>query len=326
MSATSIRGLSARTIAWGSVAALAGMAAVAQQNALNAQRKHPPRGDFVRVRGVRLHKIDTGGSAPAVVLLHGNGVTFADMELSGLVARAARHHRVVAFDRPGFGYSDRPRGTVWTPAAQAALLSEALGMMGIEEAVVLGHSWGSMVALALALDHPRLVKGLVLVSGYYFPAPRMDVPLFAPPAVPVIGDALRYTIAPLIGQLIKNKVIQRLFSPQRVPRRFSTEFPTDLSLRPGQIRASSEETTLMVPSTTASAYRYKELSIPVTIMAGTADKISHPHQQSARLHDTIGHSRLILFPGVGHMLHHFVPDEVVEAIEAIGKRRGLSPI
>ena len=326
MSAASNRGLSARTIALGSVAVLAGLAALNRQRALDAQRRYPPRGDFIRVRGVRLHKIDTGGPGPAVILLHGNGVTLADMEISGLVARAARRRRVVAFDRPGFGYSERPRGIAWTPAAQADLLAGALERMGIAEAVVVGHSWGSMVALALALDHPRLVQGLVLVSGYYFPTPRTDVAFFAPPAIPVIGDVLRWTIAPLIGQLIKNSVIRKVFAPQGVPRRFSAEFPTALSLRPGQIRASSEELALMVPSAAANAPRYMDLSIPVTIMAGTADRISDPHRQSARLHETIRHSHLILLPGVGHMVHHAAPDEVADAIEAVGKRPGLSPV
>jgi pimeloyl-ACP methyl ester carboxylesterase len=325
MSAASNRGLSARTIALGSLVALAGLAAVNWQRALNAQRRYPPRGDFIRVRGVRLHMIDTGGPGPAVILLHGNGVTLADMKISGLVARAARRRRVVAFDRPGFGYSERPRGIAWTPAAQADLLADALERMGIAEAVVVGHSWGSMVALALALDHPRLVQGLVLVSGYYFPTPRTDVAFFAPPAIPVIGDVLRWTTAPLIGQLIKNSVIRKVFAP-RVPRRFSAQFPTALSLRPSQIRASLGELALMVPSAAANAPRYMDLSIPVTIMAGTADRISDPHRQSARLHETIRHSHLVLLPGVGHMVHHVAPDEVVDAIEAVGKRPGLLPV
>jgi len=290
--------MSARSIALGSIAALAGLAAVNQQNALEAQRKYPPRGEFLRVRGIRLHMLDTGGAGPAVVLLHGNGATLADMEISGLVARAARRRRVVAFDRPGFGYSERPRGIAWTPAAQADLLAGALERMGIEQAVVVGHSWGSMVALALALDHPRLVKALVLVSGYYFPTPRTDVAFFAPPAIPVIGDVLRCTIAPLIGQLIKNSVIRKVFAPQGVPRRFSAEFPTALSLRPGQIRASLGELALMVPSAAAIAPRYMDLSIPVTIMAGTADRISDPHRQSARLHETIRHSHLYCCPAL----------------------------
>jgi pimeloyl-ACP methyl ester carboxylesterase len=82
----------------------------------------------------------------------------------------------------------------------------------------------------------------------------------------------------------------------------------------------------MVPSAAANAPRYMDLSIPVTIMAGTADRISDPHRQSVRLHETIRHSHLILLPGVGHMVHHAAPDDVADAIEAVGKRPGLSPV
>ena len=99
MSAASNRGLSARTVALGTVAVLAGLAALNRQRTLDAQRRYPPRGDFIRVRGVRLHKIDTGGPGPAVILLHGNGVTLAEMEISGLVARAARRRREPSIDR-----------------------------------------------------------------------------------------------------------------------------------------------------------------------------------------------------------------------------------
>src|SRR6478736_4961721 len=87
MRATTGRGMSARSIALGSIAALAGLAAVNQQNALEAQRKYPPCGDFLRVRGGRLHKLDPGGAGPTVVLLHGSGATLADMEISGIDPR-----------------------------------------------------------------------------------------------------------------------------------------------------------------------------------------------------------------------------------------------
>jgi pimeloyl-ACP methyl ester carboxylesterase len=49
---------------------------------------------------------------------------------------------VIAFDRPGFGYSHRPRRTVWTPEAQADLIAAALKEIGVSKPMVLGHSWG----------------------------------------------------------------------------------------------------------------------------------------------------------------------------------------
>jgi len=101
-----------------------------------------------------------------------------------------RQCHVVAFDRPGFGYSDRPRGAMWTPARQADVLRQAFARLGIERPVVVGHSLGTLVALALALDHPDAVGGLVLLSGYYRPTLRADVPLSSLPAIPIIGDLI----------------------------------------------------------------------------------------------------------------------------------------
>jgi alpha/beta hydrolase fold len=96
-------------------------------------------------------------------------------ESSGVLETAARKYRVIVFDRPGFGYSARPRGIIWTPEAQAELIHRALQQIGVQRGTVLGHSWGDSVALALAMEYPKTVAGLVLASGYYYPSLRADV-------------------------------------------------------------------------------------------------------------------------------------------------------
>ena len=97
-------------------AALAAAAVYNTYRARKVEREHPPAGRFVTVDGVRLHYLERG-EGPPVVLLHGNVVTAEDFVLSGVLDRVARRHRVLAFDRPGFGFSDRPHGSMWTPAA-----------------------------------------------------------------------------------------------------------------------------------------------------------------------------------------------------------------
>ena len=75
-----------------------------------AERRNPPIGTFIVCDGVRLHYVDCGDStAPCVVLFHGNGSMIQDFTISGLVDLLARRNRVLCFDRPGFGYSQRPR-------------------------------------------------------------------------------------------------------------------------------------------------------------------------------------------------------------------------
>ena len=170
------------------------------------------------------------------MLLHGNGVTNEDWRLSGVTERAARHYRVIAFDRPGLGYSERPKDQPWTPDAQAVLIHAALQQMGITQPVMVGHSWGALVAAAYAIAYPEALRGLVLISGYYFPTFRSDAIIFSPPAIPVVGDALRYTVSPLIGWLMAPTLIKTMFAPVPVPERFSKNFPLPLALRPWQFR------------------------------------------------------------------------------------------
>jgi pimeloyl-ACP methyl ester carboxylesterase len=302
-----------------SAAVLGGAACLVQARARRAEREHPARGRFVEVDGVRLHYVDRGEGSP-VVLLHGNGAMIEDWEISGVLALAAERHRVVAIDRPGFGHSGRPRRRAWTPAAQAELLHEALRSLGVERPIVVGHSWGTLVALALALEHSEYVRGLVLLSGYYFPSARADVALLSPPALPVVGDVLRYTVSPLLGGALAPKMIRKVFAPAPVPPRFSAEFPVGLALRPSQIRASAADTALMNPAAATLSRRYGELAMPLAIMAGADDQIADVDRQSKRLHAAISGSELRLIQGGGHMIHHAAPREVVQLVGRIEGR------
>ena len=297
-------------------AALTAMTVYNIYRARKAERAHPPTGRFVTVDGVRLHYI-VKGEGPPVVLLHGNVVTAEDFRTSGLLDLLAKQHRVVAFDRPGFGYSDRPHGSAWSARAQANLLRSALDVLDIKRPVVLGHSWGAAVALAMALNHPEDVRGLVLLSGYYYPTLRADVLLSSPPAIPVLGDLLRFSISPLLGKLLQPLLLKGMFAPLPVPVDFTTGPTPNMSLRPGQIRAESQDGVAMIPGAIAMRHRYQELAMPVVIMAGTKGGVVNV-KQPRRLHAQIAQSMLRLVPGVGHMLHYAVPEEVAEAIEQAG--------
>ena len=97
------------------------------------------RCQFVTVDGVRLHYIERG-EGPPVVLLHGNVVTAEDFDTSGVLDLISKRHRVIAFDRPGFGYSERPHGSAWSAGTQAEVIRDAFAVLGVNRPIVLGHS------------------------------------------------------------------------------------------------------------------------------------------------------------------------------------------
>ncbi len=292
---------------------LAIVAAVANHFlAKRAERRNPPKGRFVTVQGVRLHYLEQG-SGPALVLLHGIGSMIEDFQSSGLIELAAKKYRVIAFDRPGFGHSNRPRGKMWTPETQAEAIRAALVKIGVSECLILGHSWGTLVAVALAVRYPHQAKALILVSGYYYPTARADVVLFSPPAVPIIGPILRYTVSPFLSRLMWPLLLRKSFRPAAVPAKFKA-FPEEMAVRPSQLRASAAEAALMIPAAYRLQKGYRGLRLPVVLAAGAGDKLVES-EQSAKLHGDIPQSALRIVSGAGHMVHQTATAEVMTGID-----------
>jgi len=280
--------------------------------ARKAQHDNPPQGRFIDVDGVRLHYVERGEGIP-LVLFHGNGSMIQDFESSGLIDLAAANYRVIAFDRPGFGHSLRPRHIAWTPAAQADLFKKALDRLGVAQAIVLGHSWGASVAVALAIRHPSFVQALVLASGYYFPTPRADGPASLVSAMPVLGDIISYTFSPTAARIMWPAILRKLFGPERVPKKFAG-FPKELAVRPSQMRAAAAEAAMMIPAAFAGAKTYGELEMPAIILAGEEDRLIDI-EQSARLHRHIKGSTLHRISGAGHMIQQSATSDLMAAID-----------
>jgi len=278
-----------------------------------AETETPPVGSFIEAGGVSLHYLRRG-SGPSIVLLHGNGVMLQDWLVSGLFDELAKTHDVIAFDRPGFGYSSRPRSVIWTPQRQADSIADALRQLGIAKATVVGHSFGTLVALAMGIEHPEAVSRLVLLGGYYFPTARPDLVLNAGPAVPLIGDLLRHTVSPIAGKAMMPGVEKVLFSPAPVARAWTQYFPTNMVVRPSQVRATAADAAMAIPAAASLSKHYADLTIPTTIVAGSGDKIVRYEGQSRRLNETLPDSRFIRVEGVGHMVHYSARNTVLEAI------------
>ncbi|HYW15558.1 MAG TPA: alpha/beta hydrolase [Allosphingosinicella sp.] len=312
---------------WGAGAAGAAAVGAAAFNAVRARRaeeSNPPLGSFIQVDGVRLHYLERG-SGPLVVLLHGNGTMIQDWLASGVLDALASTNRVIAFDRPGFGHSERPRSSIWTPAAQARLIAAALETMGpggeLGGATIVGHSFGTMVAAEIGLNHPEAASSLVLIGGYYYPSARVDAALAAPQALPGIGDAISYTVSPFLGAAMKPGMEAQMFGPAPVSAGWKADFPFEMTLRPSQLRAAAAEAALIVPAAASLAPRLSGLGMPVTLIAGAGDKVVSTADQSERLAGTLDRSELLVVEGAGHMVHHTAWEAVISAIRAASKKR-----
>ncbi|UCI09666.1 alpha/beta fold hydrolase [Mesorhizobium sp. B1-1-8] len=298
----------------------AGLVGLAVYNCLRAHRaliRHP-RGRYIEIDGARLHFFEAGQGLP-LLLLHGNGSTAEDFITSGIFDKAALKYRVLSFDRPGFGRSSRSRGRIWSARAQADLLHAAAAKLGIGRYIVCGHSWGAAVALELARRHPGSVAGIVMVSGYHYPPPRLDLALAALPALPVIGTVIRHTLLPCLVRAGWRGAMGRIFGPAAVSAEFSMG-TKEVATRPSQLRSISGESFLMLVAAISKSWNYAEIRAPAGIVAGAGDRLFNAGADAQRLQTEISGSTIHIVANAGHMVHHTDPDAVLAIMDKVAER------
>jgi len=287
------------------------------------ERAHPPRGRFVPTRGGRQHVIALGAGraadAPPIVLIHGAGCNLEDMSIALGERLAARHH-VILIDRAGLGWSERGGRAGSTPAFQAAVLREVLDRVAVAPAIVVGHSWGGALAAAVALDHPDRVAGLVLLAPPLYPFSRGMTWLYTVFATPVLGWLYARTLALPLGALFIGPAFASAFMPQLPPGRYVKSTAAMLLLRPATFLANARDVAGLTDFLARQAGRYPDLNAPTVIMTGSRDVIVPWRLQARRFAAAVTRAKLVVLPGIGHMLHHAAAEQVVAEIEEIARR------
>jgi pimeloyl-ACP methyl ester carboxylesterase len=306
------------------VLALAGLAlALATQAGVwLIQRSFPPQGRLIDVSGATLHVVELGprdAAGPPIVMLHGASSNLRVMQ-HPLGDRLAKTRRVILIDRPGHGWSTRDRVDYSTPAIQGRMIMEALTKLGVDQAIVVAHSWAGALALRMALDDPDRVAGLVLLAPVAYPWPGGVGRYNEVIATPLIGRLLAYTITLPLGCLVTEAGVRGVFAPQTMPAHFVRDTATPLLLRPREFIANAQDLVTLKAAVVAQAPRYAEITAPITIVAGDADKTVSTTIHSRPLSATAPNARLIVLPGVGHMVQDAAPDLVVSEIEAMAGR------
>lgn len=271
---------------------------------------------FAAADGIRLHYICEGRGRP-VVFLHGGILDCHDFR-DAIRLAAGRGYRAIAFDRPGYGLSERPKKKI-TPFDQARYLHHALQAMGVQKPVIVGHSWSGLLSLAYALMYPESVSGIVLLApamykeGY--PAEHGD-PLSKLMTAPVIGDlAIRLFLKTPLARKMTETMLKQTFAPETPPDSYRERVYATF-LRPGQIKANREDVLAFPPAALEASKRYAEIRHPVAVVVGEDDPFG-TKAQALRLKKDIPHAKLNIIPRVAHMIPQNHPELVIEAIQTI---------
>lgn len=301
----------AATIALLAIATQIGVAAI--------QRLYPASGHMVEVKGAKLHVVELGPrTAPPAVLIHGASANLAALrELGELLAK---NYRVFLIDRPGHGWSTRDDLHASTPAAQAAMIDEGLSKLGVTRAVVVAHSWGGALAAALALDFPERVAGLVLLAPVTHPWPGGIAWYNNIASIPVVGPLFAHTLALPIGLAMLSPGARGVFMPQAMPEGYVGNTAIALLLRPREFLANAFDMQTLKEAVRAQAPRYGAIEAPTIVITGDTDNTVSPDIHSRAFAAAVPGAKLVVLPGVGHVVQNAAPERVAEAVDALQGR------
>jgi len=300
---------------------LALMGLMTQIGAMRTERAFPPIGEFVLIDGVKLHYTQRG-SGRSIVLIHGASTSLRDFEAS-LVEPLSQAHRVIAIDRPGHGYSERPNGEWPDPAEQARLIHKLLREIDADTPLLVGHSWSGSVVLAYLLEYPEAASGGVLLAGGSHPWKGGVAWYNDLVGVPVLGELFAWTVAYPIGLLALDAGIKQVFDPNPVPEDYRDNTGVELSLRPHAFLANAEDVRRLSDFLAVQSRRYGEIEHPLLLFTGTDDDIVPAWNHADRLEMQVDRIERIDLQDTGHALHHARAEQVAAAISAFSNQFGI---
>lgn len=248
----------------------------------------PSDATFAQIEDTRVHYIDTGGEKPPVVLIH--GFSSSTHVWRNVIPALENHHRVIALDLKGFGWTDRAPGD-YSPEAQAQMLAGLLDKLGVQSTALVAHSWGSSVALAFALQHPQKVTRIALYDAWVY---AEQLPSFFYWArTPVLGEALMELF---YSERLDEKMESAFYNLDFVTENVLDAVREDIA-RPGTRAAALEA--IRGQHYDLVQHRYREIQQPVLLLWGREDRITTLVMGETLSRD-LPHAELVVYPRCGH--------------------------
>ena len=305
-------------------ALIAGLVWFTADTARKVEAALPPRGRLMELDGERVHYVDTGGAGPAVVMIHGLAGNLLHFDYA-LAGRLAGEFRLILVDRPGSGYSSRAAGADATLTAQAATIAKLIGALGLKHPLVVGHSLGGAVSLALALDHPDCVGGLALVAPLTHAQEQVPA-MFRRLVIrtSLVRSLVAWTLATPLGILRGPTTLMEVFAPDTVVPAFALRAGGLLGLRPKAFCAASSDMVAINDVLPAYTRRYPSLNLPFGILFGEDDRLLDYRKQGEAMRASCPALDLEIIGG-GHMLPMTAPDRCAALVRRIAARQHEVP-
>ncbi len=264
---------------------------------------------FLTLDGQHWH-VQIAGAGPDLLLLHGTGA--ATHSWAGLLPRLATHHRVIAPDLPGHGFTDPLPARDMSPAGMARAIGGLLAHLGANPRIIVGHSAGAAIAVRLALDGFATPDLIVALNGVILPLSLVPMHLFAPVArwLAASGFVPRLFAFHAADRAVADRLLRGTGSA--VPRE-TADIYAALFRRAGH--AAGALNMMAHWDLAPTRADLPRLATPLLLIVGENDRTVPPEEAGAILR-CLPTARRVVLPGLGHLAHEEAPASIAALIEA----------
>lgn len=254
---------------------------------------------------------------PPLVFVHGASGNLRD-QMEPFFKKLEGRGDILFIDRPGHGWSERNSEDQRFPDKQALILSKVMDELGLERAIIIGHSFGCAVTASFALEHPKKVMGLLFLAPVAYPWPGGVAWYYNLTSWPVIGWLFANTLALPAGLKRVDRGSRCVFLPNKMPQDYIKNTAPSLVLRPKTFRANAKDIAALFNYLVKTWPKYKNIKAPTVIISGEKDNVVFPYIHSRGLEQHIEGAEFISLDNMGHKPDYAATDLAIAAIENLG--------
>ena len=289
------------------------------------RKAHPSSGQDIPFQGGHIHVLSEGQSrdlAP-IVLIHGSSGSARDV-MQAFAPHLREQTQVIAVDRPGIGYSRNsiPDLHLAPPKAQGHAIMQALAEIGVSRPIIVGHSWGGSVAMAIAMAYGDQLSGVMAIAPPLYPWDGQPVWYEKLVTTPVVGSVFTHMVLTKYGRSQLHAGVERNFWPEEAPADYAERVGLALILQPPQFRANAVYSMTLSDNLAALSQHYKSPDCPLILVSGDQDRTVSCERNIKRFHSNFPSSELIIYPGGGHMIHHTKAADLSRKLLAMAAQNG----
>ena len=300
------------------ILSIVGIYALAKVREARIEARYPPLGQVIKVHGKRVQTYVTG-SGPDLVMIHGSSGNMRDLILA-LEDTLAPHFRVIIFDRPGLGYSDRLSAQGDTFIDQAMILRDAAKKLGADKPIVLGHSLGGIVSMAWATHAPDDLSALALISPVVMPFDTPTSTYYKMNKHPIIGPFINHFIGAFHYEDAIQNGLNEVFAPDPPPAGYREKMGVELVLRPKTVQNNARQRNQIHAQIRALEAEYDNVRVPIEILHGDLDTTVSLKIHAEGLKNRIDDVNVTIWQDQGHMPHHFKQADILDAVQRLQSR------